>query len=440
MRPLLFAAVIIGVSSAMPSFDALAQNVCIPRGPDAQKSIPRLDRALLIPPPKFDCELKATGFDGPSGQMQASLAGAEPSADAAARVKLDYALQCHRHAEMILRDRLRQLQAAVGETIKAVDRRAQPAVTCRAAAASAVKPDSGTLIPLPDRALLTPAPEFDCEFKSTDLERTNPDAAPGMKLDYELQCRRHAEMIVRNRLQRVQASVGETIKAVGRSEHHAVKPQVQQPQPPQPEQPEQPEQMQQPEQVQQPEQLQQPQQRQQRLSGRELARALQSGGFVIVHRYTETTTDSWPPVVEGTIDTTQRISPQGRTDAQALGEVYRRLKIPVAQVLSSQSFVVYQTATAAFGDGVKLHRDLTGLRAFNDPVELKRSLSGFRSRVATRPPAGTNVVLWTHEGKFMKAFGHLLAAGDTVVFGPAGDRVPREVARLSLRQFLALAD
>jgi hypothetical protein len=159
-----------------------------------------------------------------------------------------------------------------------------------------------------------------------------------------------------------------------------------------------------------------------------------------VHRYTETTPGSWPPAAVGTIDTTQRISPQGRTDAQALGEVYRRLKIPVSQVLSSESFVVYQTATAAFGDGVKLHRDLTGLRAFDDPVELERSVLGFRSRVATRPPAGTNVVLWTHEGKFMKAFGPILAAGDTVVFGPAGGGAPREVARLSLRQFLALAD
>ena len=36
----------------------------------------------------------------------------------------------------------------------------------------------------------------------------------GRKLDYERQCYRHAEMIVRSRLQLLQGSVDETIKAV----------------------------------------------------------------------------------------------------------------------------------------------------------------------------------------------------------------------------------
>ncbi len=35
-----------------------------------------------------------------------------------------------------------------------------------------------------------------------------------MKLDYERQCYRQAEMIVRNRLQRLQGAVDETIKVV----------------------------------------------------------------------------------------------------------------------------------------------------------------------------------------------------------------------------------
>src|SRR5262249_30828948 len=39
---------------------------------------------------------------------------------AAVRMKLDYERQCYRHHEIILHDGLEQLQAAVGETIKAV--------------------------------------------------------------------------------------------------------------------------------------------------------------------------------------------------------------------------------------------------------------------------------------------------------------------------------
>jgi len=62
--------------------------------------------ALLRPPTAPNCEAKAQ--PGPS----------DPAADPAAR--LDYERQCYRHAELIVRDRLEWLQAAVGETINSV--------------------------------------------------------------------------------------------------------------------------------------------------------------------------------------------------------------------------------------------------------------------------------------------------------------------------------
>jgi hypothetical protein len=88
-----------------------------------------------------------------------------------------------------------------------------------------------TLVPLPDHTLLTPPPEFDCEPKATDLDgapgqpqpsptsQTGPstDVALGMKLDYERQCYRHVAIILRDQLLKLQASVGETIQAVGSS-------------------------------------------------------------------------------------------------------------------------------------------------------------------------------------------------------------------------------
>jgi len=173
---------------------------------------------------------------------------------------------------------------------------------------------------------------------------------------------------------------------------------------------------------------------------RQLIRSLQGGGFVIVHRYTGRMSASSPPALPNMIDAGQRLSPQGRATAQAMGDVYRRLKIPVSEVLSSEYYLVYQAAAVAFGGRVKLHSDLTGSLYFQDIAELEQSLSGFRSRVAHPPPAGANVVLWTHEGKFKKAFGSSLSAGETVVFGPRGDGMPHEVARLSLREFLALTE
>jgi hypothetical protein len=396
MRPILFVAVMIGVACVLNSIDA--NSLTCPAAPESRSVLARLDRELLKPPPPFDCGFKANGVD--SSQPQSDT-------EAAVRVKVDYELQCHRHAEMILRSRLRQLQAAARETVNSVNR-TRAAVGCLPT----------DVIALPDGALLTPPAEFNCEFKAADLDDAR--AASHAKLDYELQCYRHAELIVRDRLQRLQASVGETIKAVDRSEQGVVKPTG--PQLPQ--------------QVRQPQQSPQPQPRQ---GGRDLARALQTGGFVIVHRYTAETPNNSPSATAAAADAGQRMSPHGGADAQAMGQVYRRLNIPVAQVLSSEHFLVYQNAVAAFGSGVKLHRDLTGSRSFTDPAELERSLAGLRSRVATRPPPGTNVVLWTHEGKFKKAFGRPLPAGETVVFGPGSDGLPHEVARLSLKQFLALA-
>lgn len=175
--------------------------------PATRPSIPLPDRALLTPPPDFNCEFKAASID--------------PGADIAVQMKLDYELQCYRHAAMITHDRLRSLQASVGETIKAVDRNAQPAV------------------PFPDPALLAPPVEFDCAFKTANPGEARgapqPSAAGAQassdadsplrtKLDYERQCYRHAEMIAHNRLRLLQAAVGETIKALKGSGRAAVEP------------------------------------------------------------------------------------------------------------------------------------------------------------------------------------------------------------------------
>jgi hypothetical protein len=437
MRPILFAVAMIAAASVLAGTDAKAQSTMCPAaktgrpaGPGASALVPLPDRALLAPPAEFDCESNASrdetvkAFDRwiarTRDQRSESPAQADPGA--ALRAKLDYERQCYRDAEKTLRGRLLELQASARETVKAV------AKCAAASAGSSSGSDARTSIPLPDQPLLVSPAEFNCEFNATSRDETikagardqpsesstsaqaDPDAALRAKLDYERQCYRRAEEMLRGSLLELQALVDATVKAVNRGEPPVVN-------------------RSEPLAV-----------SQQRRADSKLARALQAGGFVIVHRYTGRMPGSSPPAAAETIDAGQRISPQGRADAQAMGAVYRRLKIPVSQVLSSEFFVVYQTASAAFGNRVATHRDLTGSRHFNDPVELARSLSQLRSRVARSPPAGTNVVLWTHEGKFKKAFGHALPTGATVVFGPRSDGVPHEVARLSLKEFLALAD
>jgi hypothetical protein len=68
---------------------------------------------------------------------------------------------------------------------------------------------SRTSVALPDRALLISSVEPDCEFKTND-----PNADERQKLDYERQCYRHAEIIVRDRLGRLQGSVRKTARVI----------------------------------------------------------------------------------------------------------------------------------------------------------------------------------------------------------------------------------
>jgi hypothetical protein len=188
-----------------------------PAGSGARTLIPLPNRALLTPPAEFNCELKAASPDEAPAQSSPGLPPAQADADTALRAKLDYERQCYRHAEMILRDRLLLLQARAGETIRA-------ATKCAAASAgSSAGPRARASIPLPAQALLASPPEFECEKTTPTGAQTDPDAALRAKLDHERQCYRHAEMILRDRLLGLQASVGETIKAVNRGEPAAAR-------------------------------------------------------------------------------------------------------------------------------------------------------------------------------------------------------------------------
>jgi hypothetical protein len=69
-------------------------------------------------------------------------------------------------------------------------------------------------LPLPEKALLAPQPEPDCRFKG------DAKADERQRLDYEQQCYRQAEMIVHERLRRLQRSVARTIAALNRSDDH----------------------------------------------------------------------------------------------------------------------------------------------------------------------------------------------------------------------------
>ncbi len=75
-------------------------------------------------------------------------------------------------------------------------------------------------IPLPESALLAQQPAPRCEYRGTKGDGgEKADAAPAeqatqAKLDYERQCYRHAEMIARAKLRKLQESVARTMLAL----------------------------------------------------------------------------------------------------------------------------------------------------------------------------------------------------------------------------------
>ena len=137
--------------------------------------IPLPAATLLSPQPEPSCEVETTGDNVDERQ------------------KLDYEQQCYHHAEIIARDRLQLLQDSIDKTINAI---------------------KGTPIALPQAPLLSPQPEPSCEFETAGSSNID----ERQKLDYERQCYRHAEMIVRDRLQLLQRSVDATISAIKRRE------------------------------------------------------------------------------------------------------------------------------------------------------------------------------------------------------------------------------
>jgi hypothetical protein len=78
---------------------------------------------------------------------------------------------------------------------------------------ASVRRVTGDATPLPEPALLARQPQPDCEFKTAATGVDGNDARV-TKLDYEQQCYRQAEGIVRTRLGRLQASIEVTIKAI----------------------------------------------------------------------------------------------------------------------------------------------------------------------------------------------------------------------------------
>ena len=96
-------------------------------------------------------------------------------------------------------------QAAVAAAVCATLRRSRSARLCAVAACGFALAGCETLVPLPDAALLKLQPSPKCAARpEKGAGDGSSEAAKLRRLDYEVQCYRHAEMIARYRLGKLQ--------------------------------------------------------------------------------------------------------------------------------------------------------------------------------------------------------------------------------------------
>jgi len=177
------------------------------------------------------------------------------------------------------------------------------------------------------------------------------------------------------------------------------------------------------------------------LQGEALASALQGGGYVIFFRHADTgpATPDPQPVDLSRCETQRNLNDNGRAQAKSIGEQFKRLRIPVGQILVSECCRCRQTAELAFGRYEKTPV-LTG-RGRDASAQKARSEAshGLRALLSSVPAAGTNTVLVSHGFNLMDLEGFLLATqGEAAIFRPDGRGgyalvariVPEEWARL----------
>jgi phosphohistidine phosphatase SixA len=178
----------------------------------------------------------------------------------------------------------------------------------------------------------------------------------------------------------------------------------------------------------------------QSLSGKALATALRSGGYVLVMRHASSPRTP-PDPAHANADNVQherQLDDQGRASARAMGEAMRHLQIPIGEVLSSPTYRALETVRLAqlgqpktysqLGDGGQsMQADPTGTRA-----------TWLREKVAQTPMAGTNTIVVTHFPNVNEAFvkdAVGLADGEALVFRPDGQGGALYIGRIKIEEW-----
>jgi hypothetical protein len=171
------------------------------------------------------------------------------------------------------------------------------------------------------------------------------------------------------------------------------------------------------------------------LQGDALLKALRGGGYVVYFRHTATDFSRNDAAMKGFDDCANQrlLSPQGREDAQRIGEVIRALKLAGGDMLASPMCRTLEHARLSFGQARPAPE--VSLRERGDSGDYP----GLAKLLSTPVKAGTNRWMVGHGIPFRAVAGapHL-AEGEAAVIRPDG-RGWTVVARIAVADWSALA-
>ncbi|MGH9573215.1 MAG: histidine phosphatase family protein [Candidatus Acidiferrales bacterium] len=161
----------------------------------------------------------------------------------------------------------------------------------------------------------------------------------------------------------------------------------------------------------------------QTLSGDDLAKALQRGGYVIVMRHASSPSE--PPTQQmanpDNVHRERQLDEKGRVTATAMGQALLRLRIPIGQVYTSPTYRALETVRLAglpnaqtvgdLGDGGQSMKGVTQSQA----EWLRKKAEEFHS--------GRNTIIVTHSPNITRAFPRWssgLTDGEALILGSDG--------------------
>ena len=160
---------------------------------------------------------------------------------------------------------------------------------------------------------------------------------------------------------------------------------------------------------------------------------LKAGGYVIVIRHGATHPDQadTDPLNLTNVAKQRQLTDAGRAKAQEIAAAFKKLGIPVGQVITSQYFRAIETGKP-FGEP-KPTPDVTEGGQVVTPIENNRRQAALRKLAGTAPAAGTNTVVVSHKPNIMDAFGKDwfdIKEGEASIFKPDGAGGYKLVARV----------